>query len=43
LIRDGQLAKAGIGLKTFTGLSDTVVKFPSRVEKVTFAANNVTQ
>lgn len=30
-------------MKTFVGLSDTVVKFPSRVEKVTFSANNVTQ
>lgn len=43
LIRDGQLVKAGIGLKTLIGFSDTIVKFPSRVEKVTFSANNVTQ
>ena len=43
IIRDGQLLKAGIGMKTFIGLSDTVVKFPSKVEKVTFSANNVTQ
>lgn len=37
------MAKAGIGMKTLIGISDTVVKFPSRVEKVTFSANNVTQ
>lgn len=43
VVRDGQLVKAGIGLKTFVGLTDTVVKFPSRVERVNFTANNVTK
>lgn len=43
VIKDGKMTKAGIGLKTLIGFSDTVVKFPSRVEKVTFSANNVTQ
>lgn len=43
VIKDGKLSKAGIGLKTISGLNDTIVKFPSRVEKVTFSANNVTQ
>ncbi len=43
VIRDGKMIKAGIGMKTLIGFSDTVVKFPSRVEKVTFSANNVTQ
>lgn len=31
VIRDGKMIKAGIGMKTLIGLSDTVVKFPSRV------------
>lgn len=43
VIRDGKLTKAGIGMKTFIGLTDTVVKFPSRVERVNFTANNVTK
>lgn len=43
IIRDGKLIKAGIGLKAIAGLSDTVVKFPSKIEKVTFSANNVTK
>lgn len=34
VIRNGKLIKAGVGLKTFVGLADTVVKFPSKVEKV---------
>jgi len=34
IIRNGTLIKAGVGLKTFVGVSDTVVRFPSKVEKV---------
>lgn len=43
VIRNGVLVKAGVGLKTFVGISDTVVRFPSKVEKVEFRANNVTK
>jgi regulator of protease activity HflC (stomatin/prohibitin superfamily) len=43
VIRNGKLIKAGVGLKTFIGISDTVVRFPSKVEKVEFRANNVTK
>lgn len=43
VVRDGKLVKAGIGLKTFIGFTDTVVRFPSRLEKVYFSANNVTK
>lgn len=43
VIRNGKLIKAGVGLKTFVGISDTVVRFPSKVEKVEFRANNVTK
>ena len=43
VIRDGKLVKSGIGMKTFMGITDTIVKFPSRVERVNFTANNVTK
>lgn len=43
VIRDGKLVQAGVGLKTFIGLTDTYVKFPSKVERVEFTANNVTK
>ena len=43
VIRDGKLHKAGVGLKTFLGLTDSFVKFPSKVEQVHFEANNVTK
>jgi flotillin len=43
VIRDGKLIKSGIGLKAFIGFTDSFVKFPSRVERVTFTANNVTK
>lgn len=31
VIRDGKLIKAGVGLKTFIGLTDSYVKFTSKV------------
>ena len=31
VIRNGRLVKAGVGLKTFPGLLDTIVTFPSKV------------
>ena len=43
IIRDGKLLKAGVGLKTFIGLTDSYVKFPSKVEQISFRANNVTK
>jgi regulator of protease activity HflC (stomatin/prohibitin superfamily) len=43
IIRDGKLVKSGIGLKAYLGLTDSYVKFPSKVERVTFTANNVTR
>jgi hypothetical protein len=43
VIRDGKMVKAGVGLKTFVGLTDAVVKFPSKVERVEFSAMNVTK
>ena len=43
VIRGGKLVKAGVGLKVFLGLTDSYVKFPSKVEQVEFTANNVTK
>lgn len=34
--------KAGVGLKVFKTPLDTIVTFPSKVERVYFSANNVT-
>ena len=31
VIRNGKMIKAGVGLKTFIGFADSVVRFPSRV------------
>lgn len=42
LIKNGKLAKAGVGLKVWKSPLDTTVTFPSRVERVYFSANNVT-
>jgi regulator of protease activity HflC (stomatin/prohibitin superfamily) len=35
--------KAGVGMRTLIGLTDSFVKFPSRVEQISFQANNVTK
>ncbi len=43
VIRGGRLIQSGIGLKTFTWFTDSVVKFPSLVERVSFTASNVTK
>ena len=31
VIRNGKMIKAAVGLKTFIGLNDNVVKFPSKI------------
>ena len=43
VIRNGILVRAGVGLKTCVTPYDTVVRFPSRVERISFDANNVTK
>jgi flotillin len=43
VIRNGELKKSGIGLKTLVWPGETVVKFPSAVERVEFSAKNVTR
>ena len=42
VIRNGTMIKAGVGLKTWANFLDTIVTFPSKVERVYFEANNVT-
>lgn len=43
MIRDGKLANSGIGLKTIVFPNETVVKFPSAIQRVEFSARNVTK
>lgn len=43
LIENGKLVKAGIGLKCFVWPTQTVVKFPSNIERIKFSARNVTK
>lgn len=43
VIKDGKQSKAGIGLKTFVMPNESVVKFPSVMQRVTFKAMNVTK
>ena len=42
VIRDGKMVKQGIGLCTWTFPGDQVVKFSSKLRKVTFNAEQVT-
>jgi len=44
VIKDGELIRSGIGLKTwYNFMSSTVAKFPSSVSRVTFSANQTSQ
>jgi len=43
VIRNGNLHKCGIGIHSFVLLGDQIVKFPSKINKVTFAAQQVTK
>ena len=43
VIRNGKLIHCGVGLKVFAGPADTIVRFPSKMEKVYFSASNVTK
>lgn len=42
VIQNGKMVKAGVGLKVLQTPLDTIVTFPSKVERVSFSANNVT-
>lgn len=43
VMRDGNMVKAGIGLKTFIGPFDQVARFPAKVHRVAFRTEQVTQ
>lgn len=43
VIKDGKMIRSGVGLKTLVFPTETYVKFPSKVEKVEFRAENVTK
>ena len=43
MIRNGQMVRAGVGLSCFKGFMDQVARFPSRVHKVTFMSDQMTQ
>ena len=43
VISGGKLVNSGVGLKTYVSITDSFVKFPSKVEQVEFQANNVTK
>uniref|UniRef100_A0A7R9VZ44 Uncharacterized protein n=1 Tax=Chlamydomonas euryale TaxID=1486919 RepID=A0A7R9VZ44_9CHLO len=43
VVRNGRMVKAGVGLTVFRGMYDTVVSFPSVIQKVSFAAEQVSK
>lgn len=43
VMRNGKLIECGVGISYYAGLEDVVVKFPSKINKVRFAAQQVTQ
>eukprot|EP00484_Ammonia_sp_Unknown_P017091 CAMPEP_0197027210 /NCGR_PEP_ID=MMETSP1384-20130603/7163_1 /TAXON_ID=29189 /ORGANISM="Ammonia sp." /LENGTH=364 /DNA_ID=CAMNT_0042456021 /DNA_START=26 /DNA_END=1120 /DNA_ORIENTATION=- len=43
LIKDGELKSCGIGTQVFRGFNETVVKFPSLLNKVSFSAQQVSK
>ena len=43
VIKDGQMIKCGVGISVFRGFNETVVKFPSLLNKVSFSAEQVSK
>ena len=43
LIKDGKLRKGAVGITVFRGIGESVVKFPSLLNKVTFSAQQVSK
>lgn len=43
VVRDGEVISAGVGISRFIRKGDQVVKFPSKINKVNFAAQQVTK
>lgn len=42
VLREGKLLKCGVGISCFQGWNDKVVRFPSKIHKVPFSAQQVT-
>lgn len=42
VLNNGKLVKCGVGISCFQGLNDKIVKFPSKIHKVPFTAQQVT-
>lgn len=42
VLNNGKLVKCGVGISCFQGLNDKIVKFPSKIHKVPFSAQQVT-
>lgn len=42
VLRNGKLVKCGVGISVFQGWNDKIVKFPSKIHKVPFVAQQVT-
>ena len=42
IMRDGKLVKLGIGISSYVGWYDTVVRFPSQINKVSFTMKQLT-
>ena len=43
IVRNGKLMECGVGISGYAKFSDTVVKFPSKINKVKFTAQQVTK
>ena len=43
VMRNGKVIECGVGISYYTSLKDVVVKFPSKINKVRFSAQQVTQ
>lgn len=43
VMRDGKVIEVGVGISYTAGIHDVVVKFPSKINKVRFSAQQVTQ
>jgi hypothetical protein len=43
IIRNNKLVESGVGLATMRGPFDTVARFPSKVNKISFSAQQVTK
>mmetsp|Transcript_24917 Transcript_24917/g.50624 ORF Transcript_24917/g.50624 Transcript_24917/m.50624 type:complete len:383 (+) Transcript_24917:85-1233(+) len=43
VIRNGEMVKAGVGLRCHRGINSTIVKFPASIQKLNFSAQQITK